>query len=92
MEKFLIEVPHEGNKASCMQAVQIFLSSGSHFVTNADWGCMDGDHKAWLIVEVENKREAMRILPTGYQHGAKITKLHKFTKKDLEGAIVEQHS
>jgi hypothetical protein len=92
MEKFLIEVPHEGNKASCMQAVQIFLSSGSHFVTNADWGCMDGDHKAWLIVEVENKREAERILPSGYQKGAKITKLQKFTRKDFEGAAVEHHS
>ena len=43
MKKFLIEVPHEGDHASCSRAVQDFLASGSHFVTNAEWGCKDED-------------------------------------------------
>ena len=77
---------------SCHQAMQIFLSSGSHFVTNAEWGCQDGDHKAWLIVELESKEEAMRILPAGYQAEAKITRINKFTRKDIEENIVDQHS
>ena len=46
MEKYLIEVPHSEDKASCMRAIHVFLTSGSHFVTNAEWGCMDGDHHA----------------------------------------------
>ena len=58
MEKFLIEVPHGEDKGSCMRAIQVFLRSGSHFVTNAEWGCMDGDHKAWLMVEVKDKEAA----------------------------------
>ena len=91
MEKFLIEVPHGGDKASCMQAVQIFLASGSHFVTNAEWGCGDGDHKAWLIVETENKEAAKRILPSAYQMKAKITKINKFTRKDIEETILDHH-
>jgi len=92
MEKYLIEVPHEGDKASCIRAVQIFLSSGSHFVTNAEWGCMDGDHKAWLMVEVENKEAAMRILPSGYRTDAKITKIHKFTREELNMSILDHHT
>jgi hypothetical protein len=92
MEKFLIEVPHEGDKASCVRAVQIFLSSGSHFVTNAEWGCMDGDHKAWLIVETENKEMAKRILPSAYQQSAKIVRINKFTRKDMDEVIMEHHS
>jgi len=83
MEKFLIEVAHGEDKGSCMRAIQVFLRSGSHFVTNADWGCMDGDHKAWLIVEVEDKTAAMRILPAAYRQSAKITRLHRFTREEI---------
>ncbi len=91
MEKFLIEVPHEGDKASCVRAVQIFLASGSHFVTHAEWGCQDGDHKAWLIVEIENRDAARRILPSAYQAKAKIIKINKFTRKDMEATIRDDH-
>ena len=92
MEKFLIEVPHGGDKASCVRAVQVFLTSGSHFVTNAEWGCKDGDHKAWLIVETENKEAAMRILPAAYQQNAKIIKINKFTRKDMEEKLLDHHT
>ena len=92
MEKFLIEVPHGGDKASCIQAIKIFLASGSHFVTNAEWGCRDGDHKAWLMVEVEDKHAAERILPSAYQRDAKITKINKFTRKDMEETFLHNHS
>jgi len=51
MEKYLIEVPHEATKAACVNAVRVFLQTGSHFLANADWGCHDGEHKAWLLVE-----------------------------------------
>ena len=91
MEKFLIEVPHGGDKASCMRTIQIFLESGSHFVTNAEWGCMDGDHKAWLIVEIESKEAAKRLLPSGYQSEAKITRLKKFTRQDIDKTVLDQH-
>ena len=92
MEKFLIEVPHGEDKSSCMRAVQVFLSSGSHFVTHAEWGCLDGHHKAWLIVETKNKHDARRILPAAYQRNAKIVKLHKFTRKDIEKSVMDYHS
>ena len=92
MEKFLIEVPHGGDKASCMRTVQIFLSSGSHFVTNAEWGCKDGDHKAWLIVEIESKEAAMKILPPGYRAEAKVTRIMKFTREDINMSILDHHT
>jgi hypothetical protein len=36
MSRFLIEVPHEEDVISCIRAVEIFLKTGSHFLTNAD--------------------------------------------------------
>jgi hypothetical protein len=57
MARFLIEVPHEADPGECARAVQFFLRSGSHFMTRADWGCMDGVHKAFIVVEVDTKEE-----------------------------------
>ena len=56
MTRYLIEVPHEGTKQACDQAIRVFMETGSHFVTNADWGCSDplkmnyvGDIGRWLV-------------------------------------------
>jgi hypothetical protein len=83
MKRFLIEVPHGADKNACNQAIQVFLETGSHFLTHADWGCHDGEHKAWIIVEVENKEQARLILPSFFRHSAKIIELTTFTNKDL---------
>ena len=90
MDKFLIEVPHESEKAACARAVQVFHSTGSHFLTNADWGCNDGEHKAWIIVEVESREDAQSLLPPNYRSEAKIVKLTKFTLQEAD-EIIAQH-
>ena len=83
MKKFLIEVPHGADKKSCDQAIQIFLQTGSHFLTHAEWGCKDGEHKAWMMVELEDKDQARQILPSLFRSSAKITQLTTFTAQDL---------
>jgi hypothetical protein len=90
MAKFLIEVPHSPDKIECLRTIQIFLSSGSHFLTNADWGCLDGEHKAWFIMEVGTKDEALRVIPSFYRKDTKITRLSKFNLKDVED-LRKQH-
>ena len=90
MEKFLIEVPHEPEKMACARAARILLTTGSHFLTHADFGCSDGVHKAWIIAEVESKEQARGILPPAYRSEAKIVKLNKFSVKDLD-ELLGQH-
>src|SRR5262245_21761824 len=85
--RFLIEVPHEGTYAACMKAVDVFLKSGSHFLSRADWGCKDGEHKAWIGVEGENKGEARHIVPPAFRAQAKIIQLNSFTLADLDGLM-----
>jgi hypothetical protein len=91
MSKFLIEVPHGAEKYECMRSIAIFLNSGSHFLSNADWGCSDGEHKAWFIMEAENKEEALQIVPPVYRINAKITKLIKYNLADM-GASLNHHT
>ena len=91
MARFLIEVPHEDDTVACARVVQVFLSTGSHFLSNADWGCMDGDHKAWFIVDVDSKEEARAIVPPAFRHLASIRKLTKFTMEEVE-EILRHHA
>jgi len=88
MARFLIEVPHEPETVACARVVEIFLKTGSHFVTHTDWGCMDGDHKAWLIVEVDSKEEARRILPPAFRSHARIVGLNKFSMEQIEEILL----
>lgn len=90
MTRFLIEVPHEAEEAACARAVQTFLQTGSHFLANADWGCSDGEHKAWLILELESKGDARSVLPPSFRSQARIVKLTQYTMKEVE-EILRHH-
>jgi hypothetical protein len=90
--RFLIEVPHEEGTVACARAVEVFLSSGSHFVSHADWGCYDGVHKAWIVVEAESKDEARRVVPPVFRAQAKIVKLNAFTLKDIQSILASHPS
>ena len=88
--RFLIEVPHEKTPTACAQAVDVFLRTGSHFLSRADWGCKDGVHKAWMLVDVDSKDEARGILPPFPRLQAKIMQLNTFTIAEIED-ILRQH-
>ena len=83
MPRFLIEVPHENNTRACNQAIDAFLRTGSHFLTHADWGCKDGAHSAWLVVDVGSKDEARAIVPPDFRPNARIVQLNHFTREDM---------
>lgn len=87
MARFLIEVPHDESTAACARAVEVFLTSGSHFLSNADWGCGDGEHKAWMLVDVDSKEEARGIVPPAFRPQTKIVQLNAYTMRDIEGIL-----
>jgi len=87
MARFLLEVPHEAEEAACLRAIQTFLQTGSHFLANADWGCSDGEHKAWLILEGESKKDVQFALPPSLRPQAKVVRLDKYSLKEIEEAL-----
>ncbi|OGC47683.1 hypothetical protein A2886_02810 [candidate division WWE3 bacterium RIFCSPHIGHO2_01_FULL_42_13] len=91
MSRFLIEAPHEGTKLACERAVKTFLKTGSHFMTNADWGCSDGEHKAWIVVDLNTKDEALLVVPQEYRKSAKIVQLEKFSLDDEDKSLFTHH-
>ena len=91
MEKYLIEIRNGGDSASCLRSIQSFLSSRTHYVTSVEWGCLEGEKKAWLIIKTGNSSDALRIIPAAYRQHAKITRLHKFTIKEIDRAFIKHN-
>jgi hypothetical protein len=91
MPKFFIEVSHESGKLNCLRSVSILLSTGSHFLTNADWGCLDGVHKAWFFMDAASKEEAMMVVPPAYRKDTKISQLNKFKLEEVE-ELLKHHT
>jgi hypothetical protein len=89
MAKFLIEVPHESEIVACARAIDVFLKTGSHFLTHADYGCSVGEHKAWLTVDVANEQEARAIVPPAFRDKARIVQLIQFTQAQIDHLLRE---
>ena len=84
MPRFYIEIPHEAKKVACLRAVKVLQETGSHFLTNADYGCKDGDHAARIVVEVDSKNEALMIVPSAYRPKAKVVQLNSFSVEEID--------
>ena len=91
MDRFLIEVPHEADELACARVIRTFLETGSHYLTNADWGCEDGDHKAWLIVEAADREEARWIVPPPFRSSARVVRLSRFSMEEID-EMIARHS
>jgi hypothetical protein len=89
MSKFLIELAHAPETLECARVVHVFLTTGSHFLSQAEWGCRDGDHRAWMIVDAEDKNEARNIVPPPYRTHAKIVGLNRFYLDEISDILKE---
>lgn len=90
MARFLLEVPHEAELVACLRAVKLLLETGSHFLTHADFGCEDGVHKAWIVVEAESREEARNMLPPAYRRSSTVVSLSKFAIEQLD-VLLQKH-
>ncbi len=91
MAKFLIEVPHGEDRVDCAKAIEVFLTSGSHFLTQAEWGCRDNVHSAWIFVELESKAEALAIVPPAFRSQARVVRVGRFRMEQIEPILREHH-
>ena len=91
MASYLIEIPHSENTFECKQVIKLFVESGSHLLTNAQWGCKSGVHKAWFISDFNSKEEALQVIPPFLRHNATIIELTTFSKTDIQDFADSMH-
>jgi hypothetical protein len=85
VKKFLVISNHSG--ADCIRALKESLAIG--YLTHFDWGCKDGAHTGWAVLEAENKAQAMLSVPTFLRNQATVVQLYKFNPEQV-GAMHEK--
>jgi hypothetical protein len=84
VNRYLIEVDHPAEKRSCIEAIRRIVEEGSHYVTHAEWGCLDDVHTGWIIVEADGPEEARMVLPSADRPRARVVRLTRFTVEELQ--------
>ena len=83
MPRYLIEIRHADDYEGCVKALDALMTLGSHLVSHAEFGCEDGVHCGWLLVEVGNRSEAEAIVPPPLRADARIILLRKWAPEEI---------
>jgi len=75
MDRYLIETPHTDQ--DCHMLVDQIYAMG--YLYNFEWGCPDGVHCGWAIIEAESRAQALLAVPSLLRNRARVVKLCKFT-------------
>jgi hypothetical protein len=89
MPKFLIEIQHPDDAEGCIRALEALSTLGSHLVSNADFGCEDGVHCGWLMVDVSSRREAELIVPPPLRQDARVIALRRWSPEEITAMVRE---
>ena len=70
----MIVAPH--TDADCEAIVNQVIAAG--FSARVDWGCKDGEHTSWAIVEAESHEQAKMFVPSLMRPKAQAVHIVKF--------------
>jgi hypothetical protein len=82
MTKYLIASKHE--PAECLRALDEELAKGTGILDKFVYGCKEGDHTGYAIVDVKTLSDALAMVPGFLQESACITKVDKFTPAEIK--------
>ncbi|MBM3940731.1 MAG: hypothetical protein FJ318_07585 [SAR202 cluster bacterium] len=89
MPRYMIEHTHQPAPRECIRTLNEFRIAGSHYLTRAERGCEDNDHRAWVIIEAESADEARLSMPPTVRHEARVVRLHHYTPDEIVKAVEE---
>ena len=82
LTRFLVEVPH--TIEDCLQALDETKALGNEKLMKWSWGCVTGDHTAYILVDAKNEAEALKWVPASETSKAKVMKLTVFTPEQIQ--------
>ncbi len=71
----MIETPHTAE--DCHMLIDQIYAMG--YLYNFEWGCPDGVHCGWAIIEAESAAQARLAVPSLLRNKARVVRLCKFT-------------
>jgi len=79
VDRYLVSVTH--TMEECIRGLQAIEAVG--MITHFDWGCKDGEHTGWVIIEAESKQQALMVVPPALRDKAHAVKLVKFSPEEV---------
>jgi hypothetical protein len=83
MSQYIIQSSHDPSPKECFRILDAFVSAGAHYLTNAHWGCLAGEHTAWIMVEADNEHQARLMAPPVIRRTAQVVPVNKFTPAQI---------
>ena len=82
MKKFLVEMSH--TREECLRALDSVLEKGGpDYLDKFEWGCADGNHTGWAVIEGKSKSAVRDTIPKSVQDESHVTEVDKFTPEQL---------
>jgi hypothetical protein len=81
MAFYMITSAHEPEQ--CLEALDEILEKGTDSLNKFVFGCKEGDHTGYAIVDAENRSAALNVLPDKMQETACVAKVDRLTPADI---------
>ncbi len=81
MALYMITSAHEPEE--CLDTLDRIQSKDSALLDTFVFGCKEGDHTGYAILEAESRIRALDLLPDTLQETACITRVDRFTAEDI---------
>ncbi len=81
MSLYMITSAHDPEE--CLDALERMQAKDSALLEEFVFGCREGDHTGYAILEAESRIRALSLLPETLQEDACITRVDRFTPDDI---------
>jgi len=82
MAKYMVTAKHEPEE--CLRALDEILAKGPDILDKFVYGCKEGDHTGYAIVDVKNLSEALSLVPDFLQESACIARVDTVTPAEIK--------
>ncbi len=82
MARFLIHAPH--TEEDCVQALDSIVGHSDSLLGRFDWGCKAGEHAGWVVLEAQDEKTALMLLPTVIRDDSTAIQLNKFSADEVK--------
>jgi hypothetical protein len=89
MPSFLVECSHADEHEGCVRALDAVMKHGSHLMTSLKWGCKDGVHSGWIIADLDDRSDALRLIPPQYRKTSRVVQLNLWSREEIDTMVRE---
>ena len=82
MAFYMVTATHEPEQ--CLDALGEIMAKGTDSLNKFVFGCKEGDHTGYAIIDAENRSAALDVLPDTMQETACVAKVDRFTPADIK--------